>query len=414
MPPPPPKRGARTPVSWDGRQFVRVVAARLGTGVPGKLAKMRILFTFIGGSGHFRPLIPFARAAQAAGHTVAVAGAGGRHEEVTAAGFSTFFRTSEPKPPSGTGPAERPEPLDLAAEERVMREGFVGGGARRHAGAIREIALEWKPDVIVRDEIDFGSAIAAETLGIPCVNVIVLLAGGLARKEVVYEPIAALRADHGLAPDPDLNRLNGQLVVMPAPPSLRDPRQPLPEGTFYCAPGDRAPRREYSGDRLPLVYFTLGTLDTYRDVFARMLAGLRDLPVRVLTTVGWQLDPASFGPQPEHVRIEQFVPQEEVLAEADLVISHGGSGTLIGSLAHGIPSVLLPMGADQPQNTWRCVELGTALELDPVTFTPEEAASTVGKVLGEDSYRLAAQRMQDETNALPGPAEALRLIEALV
>lgn len=114
------------------------------------------------------------------------------------------------------------------------------------------------------------------------------------------------------------------------------------------------------------------------------------------------------------MRIEQFVPQDEILAEADLVIAHGGSGTLIGSLAHGVPSVLLPMGADQPQNTWRCVELGTALELDPVTFTPEEAARTVGRVLGEDSYRLAAQRIQDEINALPEPAEALRLIEALL
>ena len=376
---------------------------------------MRVLFTFIGGSGHFRPLIPFARAAQAAGHTVAVAGAGGRHEEVTAAGFTAFFRTNEPRPPSATEPEERPEPVDLAAEERVMREGFAGAGARRHAEKVREIALEWKPDVIVRDEIDFGSAIAAETLGIPCVNVIVLLAGGLARKEVVYEPIAALRADHGLAPDPDLSRLNGGLVVMPAPPSLRDPRQPLPDGAFYCAPGDRVqPRRERAGDPRPLIYFTLGTFDTYRDVFARMLAGLRDLPVRVVTTVGRQLDPASFGPQPEHVRIEQFIPQEEILAEADLVIAHGGSGTLIGSLAHGIPSVLLPMGADQPHNTWRCVELGTAVELDPVTFTPEDAARAVAKVLGEDSYRLAAQRIQDEINALPEPVDALRLIEALV
>jgi MGT family glycosyltransferase len=173
-------------------------------------------------------------------------------------------------------------------------------------------------------------------------------------------------------------------------------------------------RSEHGVDRLPLVYFTLGTLDTYRDVFARMLAGLRDLPVRVLATVGPRLDPASFGPQPQQVRIEQFVPQDEVLADADLVIAHGGSGTLIGSLAHGIPSVLLPMGADQPQNTWRCVELGTALELDPVTFTPEEAARAVGRVLGEDSYRVAAQRIQDEINALPEPAEALRLIEALV
>lgn len=372
---------------------------------------MRILFTFIGGSGHFRPLIPFARAARAAGHTVAVAGSGGRYEEIKAAGF-VALRTTEPKPRSADEPEQRLEPVDLAREEQVLRDAFAGRGARQHAKAVREIALEWKPDVIVRDEIDFGSAIAAETLGIPCVNVIVLLAGGLARKEVIFEPIAALRAEWGLTPDPELIRLNGRLVIMPAPPSLRDPRHPLPEDTFWCAPGDRVPLRTRTAGT-PLIYFTLGTLDTHRGVFERVLAGLRDLPVRVVTTVGRRLDPASLGAQPEHVRIEQFIPQQEILAEADLVIAHGGSGTLIGSLAHGIPSVLLPMGADQPHNTMRCVELGTALALDPVTFTPEDVAHTAATMLREDSYRRAAQRIQDEINTLPEPAQALGLIEAL-
>ncbi|HTJ66870.1 MAG TPA: glycosyltransferase [Actinospica sp.] len=375
---------------------------------------MRILFTFIGGSGHFRPLVPFARAAQAAGHTVAVAGSGGRFEEITAAGF-TALRTSEPKPRSADEPEQRLEPVDLAREEQVMRDGFAGRGARRHAELLREIALDWKPDVIVRDEVDFGSAIAAETLGIPCVNVIVLLAGGLTRKDVIHDPIAALRTEHGLAPDPELTRLNGQLVIMPAPPSLRDPRYPLPPDTFWCAPGTRVPNRAHRAPSTvePLIYFTLGTLDTYRDVFERVLAALRDLPVRVVATVGRQLDPASFGPQPDHVRIEQFIPQDEILTEADLVIAHGGSGTLIGSLAHGIPSLLLPMGADQPHNTGRCVELGTALELDPVTFTPDAAARAVTTLLHEATYRQAAQRIQAEINTLPEPADALPLIEAL-
>jgi UDP:flavonoid glycosyltransferase YjiC (YdhE family) len=341
---------------------------------------------------------------------VAVAGAAGRYDEVTAAGF-TAFRTSQPKPLPADVPEEPLGPVDLVREEEVMRDAFAGTGARRHAKAIREIALTWKPDVIVRDEIDFGSAIAAETLGIPCVNVIVLLAGGLARKEVILDPIAALRAEYGLVPDPELTRLNGRLVIMPAPPSLRDPHHPLPEGTFWCTPGERVPRHPRTTGK-PLIYLTLGTVDAHREVFKRMLAGLRDLPVRVVTTVGRRLDPASFGAQPEHVRIEQFIPQEEIMAEADLVIAHGGSGTLIGSLAHGIPSVLLPMGADQPYNTHRCIELGTALTLDPVTFTPKDAAGTVAAILREDSYRIAARRIQDEINALPGPAQALGLIEA--
>ena len=52
-----------------------------------------------------------------------------------------------------------------------------------------------------------------------------------------------------------------------------------------------------------------------------------------MATVGRHVDPADFGPQPAHVRVERFVPQADVLREADLVVSHGGSGSLTATLA---------------------------------------------------------------------------------
>ena len=66
---------------------------------------MRILFTFIGGLGHFHPLAPVARAAAAAGHEVAVAGSGGWSPQVEAAGFRAFA-TSAPRT-SATGRTRR-------------------------------------------------------------------------------------------------------------------------------------------------------------------------------------------------------------------------------------------------------------------------------------------------------------------
>ncbi|MGH3451936.1 MAG: glycosyltransferase [Haloechinothrix sp.] len=43
-----------------------------------------------------------------------------------------------------------------------------------------------------------------------------------------------------------------------------------------------------------------------------------------------------------------------VLPRCDAAVSHGGSGSVMGALAHGLPQVLFPMGADQPQNAARC------------------------------------------------------------
>lgn len=381
---------------------------------------MRILFTFIGGSGHLRPLFPFARAAQAAGHTVAVAGPGSQQATIASAGF-TALQTSEPRPRE-VDPEEEPLTApDPQREEQTMREGFAGRGARRHAQVVREIALDWKPDVIVRDEVDFGTAIAAESLGIPCATVIVLLAGGLIRPETVAEPLDALRADYGLSPDPDLTKLRGDLVIMPGPPSLRDPRHALPADTFWCRPDHAILEAAGSGTsgegRRPRVYFTLGTIDTFRELFDKVLTAARTIPIDLTVTVGPRLDPKSFGPQPDNVRIEHFIPQDQILPTCDLVIAHGGSGTLIGALAHALPSILLPLGADQPHNAERCVALGTARELDPMTFTPQDVADAIMELTGEEtgsSYHRAARKAQAEINALPGPNDAIAMIERLV
>ena len=162
------------------------------------------------------------------------------------------------------------------------------------------------------------------------------------------------------------------------------------------------------------MYFTLGTVRTATDLYNRVLAGLRDLPVNVVLTVGDRFDPAEIEPQPDHIRIERFVPQEELLPGCDLVVSHGGSGSVLGALAHGLPLVLAPMSADQPYNARRCVELGTARVLDPVLATPDDVRKTVSDVLADQAYRHAAERIQAEYSMLPGPDEAVTLIEQFV
>ncbi len=412
------RRHREPPATRSGRSVLR--AGLLATGAGLLLSAWALWGSPPGGgrrpgsrSGHFRPLVPVIRAAQAAGHTVAVAGGGGRTAEITAAGF-TAFATSEPRKPAADAVGVPATPVDIpdpAADLRQLAEGFARRGGRRHAAAVLELAREWKPDVLVRDEVDFGSAIAAEVLGIPCASVIVLAAGGFLTKEVVAEPLHELRSEYGLPADPGLAMLDRDVVLAPFPPGFRDPGFPLPAHTFAFRPGPAVPSAPAPGD--PTVYFTLGTVYTSTELSARVLAGLQGLAANVVATVGERVDPAVFGPLPPNVRVERFVPQDQLLPRCSLVVSHGGSGSLLGTLAHGLPSVLLPLGADQPYNARRCVELGTARVLDPVTVTPDEVREAVSAVLAEQGYRRAAGRIQDETNALPGPEQTVPLLEAL-
>ncbi len=272
-----------------------------------------------------------------------------------------------------------------------------------------ELCADWRPDAIVCDETDFGSTIAAERLGLPCASVIVTAARSFARPELVAEPLDAIRAEHHLPPDPKLELLGGRLVLVPFPPSFRDPVSPLPVTAHAFRPF--APVRAEA--EVPTVYFTLGTEFNVEsgDLFARVLAGLRELPVDVVATVGRDIDPAELGPQPERVKVEQYVPQAEILPGASVVVSHAGSGSVLGALAHGLPMVLLPMGADQPYNAARCVAVGVGRALDVITATHSDVRDAVSAVLEDPAYRLAAERMCAEFAALPGPEYAVSLLE---
>ena len=371
---------------------------------------MRILFAFAGGPGHLEPLVPVADAARAAGHDVAFAGRPAALERLAARGL-TVFATEPPR----SVPRKRLPllPVDMQREERDFRDGFADRIAREKAAALPALCAEWRPNAIVCDETDFGSMIAAERLGLPYASVVVIAARSFARPELVAEPLDAVRAEHDLPPDPELEMLSPHLVLAPFPLGYRDPASPLPTNAHAFRPFTAGAARL---DEPPTVYFTLGTEFNLEsgDLFPRVLEGLRELPVEVVVTVGRDIDPAELGPQPANVRVEQYIPQAEILPSASVVVSHGGSGSVLGALAHGLPMVLLPMGADQPYNASRCEVLGVARSLGVITATPADVRAAVAAVLSDPSYRAAAERWRDEFAALPGPEHAVGLLEQLV
>jgi UDP:flavonoid glycosyltransferase YjiC (YdhE family) len=339
---------------------------------------------------------------------------------VEAAGFTVFAM--------GSGAASAPERLplrsvDIERERQEFRERFAQRGAQQRVPLVTTLCAEWRPDVLVCDETDFGGIVAAEHLGLPYATTLVFAEGSFAPIELIAEPLNDLRATHGLPPDPDLTMLSRYLVLSLFPPGFRNPAVPLPATTHTFRSITRDPDASNAAPPFvitrpgaPTVYFTLGTIFNLEsgDLFARALAGLRELPINLVVTVGQHIDPAEFGPQPNHVHIAQYIPQSLILPHCSAVISHGGSGSVLGALTYGLPSVLIPMGADQPLNAARSAELGVARVLDPVEARPEDVSKAVTIVLADPSYRKAAERLRNEITALPEPAEAVRVLERLV
>ena len=377
---------------------------------------MRFLFSFVGGSGHFEPLEPIARALLDRGHEVLFACAPERAAMVEASGFRSF-----PIGPASHAVAERValRPLDREREARDLRERFVRVAARARVPLVTSLCEHWRPEVLVCDETDFGAMIAAEKLGIPHASVLVIAAGAFVLPEVIGDELDALRAEHGLPADPSLEAQRRYLVLAPLPPSFRDPTDPLPrtahalQPAAFASAGPVRPPAE-RGAR-PTLYVTFGTVFNVEsgDLLSRVVASLRELPAQLIVTVGPQIDPAELGPQPEHVRVERYIAQSLVLPGCDAMVSHGGSGSVLGALSHGLPSVLLPLGADQPGNAARCVALGVGELRSAAETTPAQLRAAVTQVLGDPRYRRNAERLRDEIAALPDAASAVPLLEAL-
>jgi len=379
---------------------------------------VRFLFTFAGGSGHAEPLVPLARAAQAAGHTAAFEGATSAVNSLRQRGFTAFADGQD----SGRG-LTKIAPLldvDMAHEDDVLRDHYAGSSARSRLASVLTRCEQWVPDAIVCDEVDFGAMVAAEKAGIPHATVLVTAAGSFVRMELLATPLSDLRASARLAAEPQLAMLSPDLVLSPFAPSFRDPAFPLPATAHsfraVTGGGDPAPDWLARLPPVPTIYFTLGTVFNMEsgDLFTRVLAGLRDLPVNLIVTVGRELSASAFGPQPSNVHIESYLPQRHVLPHCDLVLSHGGSGTVAAALAAGLPLVVMPMGADQPANAGRCVALGVGIALDAMRSTPHDVRAAAVTVLGTPSYRAAAERVRDEVALLPGPAQMVPLLEGLV
>ena len=74
------------------------------------------------------------------------------------------------------------------------------------------------------------------------------------------------------------------------------------------------------------------------EVLNRAVFAIAPLDVDLLVAVGPEGDPAALGAVPGNVHVERFVAQADVLPLVDIVVHHGGTGTVLGTFAAGYPS----------------------------------------------------------------------------
>jgi UDP:flavonoid glycosyltransferase YjiC (YdhE family) len=374
---------------------------------------IRVLFTTAPGWGHVHPQVPLARAFRERGDEVLWAGAQKLRPALERAGFQAQ--------PAGIGLGDGPPPFDpsqlaaLPARDRstyIFSSVFAGVLVPPMLADLMPIIEGFKPDVVVHEVAEFAAAIAAAAAGVPSVTHALGRIMPAAQMAAVGEQVAGLWEELGLEPRPFAGSYE-HLYLDICPPSLQSAEmghvphvQALRPVAFASDGEDELPSWPTLHRDRPLVYVTFGTTFAARVApTATIVNAIRELPVRVLVTVGPDGDPAALGAQPDNVCVARYIPQTELLAHCAAVVSHAGSGTMFASLARGLPQLCLPQAADQFQNAEACTRAGAGVALSAEEVTEQTVRAGVEELLRSPAPREAAARIGAEIAQMPAPAE---------
>jgi UDP:flavonoid glycosyltransferase YjiC (YdhE family) len=369
---------------------------------------MRILAVTTPGAGHVNPMLPLIEALLAQGDEVTVAAGDGLGGVVARTGAS--FRVA------GRGEMDwfvslqsrvlHGQPGDGIAPERInhyfVPRLFAEVAAPDMIDDVVAIGREVEPDVVLFETYALAGPLAAEILGVPGVHHLI---SPLLSHEVM------VLADDAMSPiwrsfactSPGYGGLYQGITIEITPPSLE--QQLIPCGESLAMRPTPLPTTQLANSDPPCVYVTLGTMFGNTEVFRTVLIGLAGEDVEVIVTVGADGDPAGLEPVPANARVERYIPQAELLPRCAVVVHHGGSGTMYGSLAHGIPQVVLPQGADNFDNGWLLARCGAGVTIGPEEISPDAVRDAVRQVLEQPSYRDTGRRLATELAALPEPFE---------
>ena len=346
-------------------------------------------------------MLPLAAAAQRAGHEVVIATSGSLVAQVEQHGFKTWQVGGEEYcAPSVEGKNWIPGlPLDVSAKLR--------------APGLMRLAEAWAPDVVAHEPIDLAGPIIATR--IRARHLIHSLGPMLPTPmwAVLSSQVEQVYREWNLPRLMDI--LADATYLDICPPSLQNKYikmwkriSPLRPVCFEPAGGETLPASMAALPYADTIHVTMGTVvNKAPSLFEVALAGLRDLAVNIIITVGPDIDPALLGPQPPHIIAERFITHRLLLPRCRLVINHAGNGTVLSTLSYGIPLLLLPQGADQFQTASSCARAGVALVLKSAEITPEAVGQAVRRLLTEPSFSSAARHLQSEIAGMPPPEQVV-------
>lgn len=308
-----------------------------------------------------------------------------------------------------------------------------------------ELVRDVAPDAVIADILTLAPALAGELEGVAVGTVIPHLDPRMPPGSAPYSCGARLPrtragralwrgADpllrHGLALGrsqlnetrrrlglPPLERVHGgisaRLALVASFPQLEYPRE-WPGGTHVVGPlmwEPPAPDVELPPGDDPLVLVAPSTSqDPAQTLLRGALEGLARLPVRVLASANRQI-PGDLA-VPPNARLVDWVSYSRTMPACDVVVCHGGHGTMARALASGCAVVIVPAAGDMNENAARVDWAGVGVRLPGRLVGARGLALAVGRALARPELRAGARALQAWAAEHDGAVRAADLVEA--
>ncbi|HWJ61147.1 MAG TPA: glycosyltransferase [Acidimicrobiales bacterium] len=414
----------------------------------------RFLLATWDGGGTIPPELGLAAELVDRGHEVAVLSDDTVEHDAAAAGAA--FAPWQRAPQARARDEERAlirdwEVKSPLAQIRQIGDLLLFGPASLHAADVADAISEHRPDVLIVDALLTGATAAAERSGLPTAaiapNVNMLRTPGVppmgsglgprsgpvgrARDAFLHRVTDALmgtgalndaRRDLGLAPvrslDESVRRADKVILLTSAAFDFLPPH-PDPQivyGGIPIPPGERSLPDwvpPWADDGRPAVLLSLSTTYMHQeDLLQRLVDALGQVGCHALVTTGPGLRAHPLTRVPGNVHVVETAPHGAVLPHVDLAITHGGHGTLIRSLAQGVPVVVVPISRDQPDNAARVVHRHVGVSVSKRS-SPDAFAAAIGRALDDRSLRTRAESLAGELAPDLGAPKAVAALEEL-
>jgi UDP:flavonoid glycosyltransferase YjiC (YdhE family) len=315
--------------------------------------------------GNLPPMLAAASVLARRGHEVAVLCSGETRDAAERLGFEV------------TGYRRSPDPDPRVAFEQQAQSMMATMAGAEIALDASDALAELRPELAVVDCMLPAAIAAARAAGTPTVSLVHFLYG-LARTQMLQTgggwttDLGSLAATHrllGLAPAPNgLAAWEAPELVLVSAPGWLDVDCDAPANVLHAGPlavavgAGRPVHATATRRRVLLLTFSTTVMDGQTELIERVCEAVAGLDLDAVLTLGPAVEADSLE-IPDNVEVVQFADHDRLMPASAAVIGHGGLGTVLRALAHGVPQLLLPLGRDQAFNAERVEHTGAGIRL---------------------------------------------------